>query len=169
MQVGILDQAKVDDGSAQVVTGDTLREIIDIQNEKTQQGKWDELLSHDQVNADTVTQRHCTASCQHRAGQSSRHQGWQELSSVCTVWSFPRALALQLVFARVSPQHKLLIVENCQRRKEIVAVTGDGVNDAPALKKGDVGIAMGISGSVPWGAPYPSLVFMRNVRIVDRW
>ncbi|KAI1704572.1 e1-E2 ATPase domain-containing protein [Ditylenchus destructor] len=84
-------------------------------------------------------------------GENMGSKNWEVIKgediSKLTDIEWDKLIAKQgLVFARTTPEQKLRIVEECQKRNQIIAMTGDGVNDAPALKKSDIGVGMG-SGS----------------------
>ncbi|WP_224982969.1 cation-translocating P-type ATPase [Geomonas agri] len=81
-----------------------------------------------------------------REGEECRLVTGAELDRIKET-DLPGLFSGPVIFARVAPEHKLRLVRALQGQGEIVAVTGDGVNDAPALKKADIGVAMGVTGT----------------------
>lgn len=98
----------------------------------------DDIAQRLNIDVSEVNKRDAKACVVH--GNDLKTMGEEEVDDILANHS-------EIVFARTSPQQKLIIVEGCQRGGAIVAVTGDGVNDSPALKKADIGVAMGIAGS----------------------
>ncbi|MDH3251117.1 MAG: HAD-IC family P-type ATPase, partial [Acidimicrobiia bacterium] len=80
------------------------------------------------------------------AGPTSRTVTGAEVKTMSSE-EFDRAAGEAAVFARVAPEDKLRIIDSMKRQRHIVAMTGDGVNDAPALRRADIGVAMGITGT----------------------
>ncbi|EGD75712.1 sodium/potassium-transporting ATPase subunit alpha-B [Salpingoeca rosetta] len=120
--------------SVNIITYDTAEDLAE-QRGLTQRGgtKFEELDKH------TQQKLHDEARAQVVTGSELRDMSEKDLDRVLQ--------HEQIVFARTSPEQKLQIVQGCQRRGDVVAVTGDGVNDSPALRAADIGVAMGIAGS----------------------
>ncbi len=78
--------------------------------------------------------------------ESGKFMTGKDLSKI-SVEELKEELKEVSVFARVSPEHKMIIIDALQEENQIVSMTGDGVNDAPALKSADIGVAMGITGT----------------------
>ncbi|VEL36673.1 unnamed protein product [Protopolystoma xenopodis] len=98
----------------------------------------EELAQQRGLSIEQIDPRETTACVVH--GGQLREMSTGQLDEILNLYS-------EIVFARTSPTQKLNIVESFQRRQKFVAVTGDGVNDSPALRRANIGVAMGISGS----------------------
>lgn len=103
------------------------------------------MMTGDQTATATEISRQLGIDRDHQGGLLRTVHGRDLVDLDDAAWQ--RAVADAAVFARVSPEHKLQIVEALQQQGHIVAMTGDGVNDAPALKQSDIGIVMGIQGT----------------------
>lgn len=103
------------------------------------------MMTGDQTATATEISRQLGIDRDHQGGLLRTVHGRDLVDLDDAAWQ--RTVADAAVFARVSPEHKLQIVEALQQQGHIVAMTGDGVNDAPALKQSDIGIVMGIQGT----------------------
>lgn len=91
----------------------------------------------------TGDQEHTALAIAHSLGMEGKAMSGEEIDKL----DLEKEAERVAVFARVSPEHKMKIVKALQKKGHVVAMTGDGVNDAPALKNADIGVAMGVTGT----------------------